>query len=58
MEPDMRFHAAMIEALGSARTSRMYAGLVSEVKLCRSQLQGQKLLSAAEASLATQGPTS
>ena len=46
VEPDMRFHMSLVDALGSERTSRMYRGLVSEVKLCMSQLQGQQLLAA------------
>lgn len=46
VDPDMRFHSALVDALGSPRTSRMYSGLVSEVKLCMSALQGQQLLSA------------
>ncbi|HEX8510955.1 MAG TPA: GntR family transcriptional regulator [Propionibacteriaceae bacterium] len=46
VEPDMRFHMSLVDALGSERTSRRYRGLVSEVKLCMSQLQGQQLLAA------------
>ena len=43
--PDMRFHTALIDALGSPRTSRMYRSLVSEVTLCMAQVQGRNLLS-------------
>ena len=44
VEPDMRFHMCLVDALGSARTSRMYGSLVSEVRLCMSQVQGRDLL--------------
>lgn len=44
VDPDMRFHASLVDALGSARTSRMYRSLVSEVVLCMSQVQGASLL--------------
>lgn len=47
IDPDMAFHTALVDALDSERTSRMYRGLVSEVKLCMSQIQGQQLLSPA-----------
>lgn len=43
--PDMRFHASLIDALGSERTSRMYSMLASEVVLCMSQVQDASLLS-------------
>ena len=42
--PDMRFHTALIDALSSTRTSRMYRSLVSEVTLCMAQVQGRNLL--------------
>ncbi|WP_245581261.1 GntR family transcriptional regulator [Propionicicella superfundia] len=45
VEPDMRFHTALIDALGSPRTSAMYRSLAFEVKLCMSQLQGSQRLS-------------
>ena len=45
IDPDMAFHTALVDAMESERTSRMYRALVSEVKLCMSQLQGQQLLS-------------
>jgi DNA-binding GntR family transcriptional regulator len=47
IEPDMRFHTSLVDALESDRTSKIYHGLVSEVKLCMLQLQGQRLLSPA-----------
>ncbi|WP_062518552.1 GntR family transcriptional regulator [Demequina gelatinilytica] len=45
VEPDMRFHTSLIDALGSARTSAMYHSLAFEVKLCMAQLQGRQRLS-------------
>jgi DNA-binding GntR family transcriptional regulator len=45
VDPDMRFHTALVDALGSIRTSTMYKGLAFEVKLCMSQLQGSQRLS-------------
>lgn len=44
VEPDMLFHAALIEALGSQRLERMYRSLVDEVRLCMAQVQGRSLL--------------
>ena len=45
VEPDMRFHRSLIDALGSERTSRLYGALASEVVFCMSQIQGAALLS-------------
>jgi len=45
VEPDMRFHTALIDSLGSARTSSVYGSLAFEVKLCMAQLQGSQQLS-------------
>jgi len=45
VEPDMRFHTSLIDSLGSARTSNVYASLAFEVKLCMAQLQGSQQLS-------------
>ncbi len=42
--PDMRFHTALVDALGSPRISRMYGSLVTEVTLCMTQVQGRHLL--------------
>ncbi|AXY51689.1 GntR family transcriptional regulator [Rhodococcus ruber] len=47
VEPDMRFHTALVDALGSPRTSRMFGSLVSEVRLCMVQVQGKQLLTTA-----------
>jgi DNA-binding GntR family transcriptional regulator len=40
VDPDMRFHTALVDALGSLRTSTMYKSLAFEVRLCMAQLQG------------------
>lgn len=45
VEPDMRFHTSLIDALGSTRTSAIYHSLAFEVKLCMAQLQGRERLS-------------
>ncbi|WP_197519819.1 GntR family transcriptional regulator [Pseudonocardia sp. HH130630-07] len=45
VDPDMRFHTALVDAAGTVRTSRMYRSLASEVTLCMAQVQGRQLLS-------------
>lgn len=44
VDPDMRFHMALVDGIGSPRTSRMYSSLVSQVKLCMAQIQGLQLV--------------
>jgi DNA-binding GntR family transcriptional regulator len=44
VEPDMLFHAALVQAIGSPRLERMYRSLVDEVRLCMAQVQGRSLL--------------
>lgn len=44
VDPDMRFHRALVDALGSPRTSRAYAVLTSEVTMCMSRVQEASLL--------------
>jgi DNA-binding GntR family transcriptional regulator len=39
VEPDMRFHSAIIDAAGSQRISRAYAGVQAEILLCMVQLR-------------------
>ena len=39
VQPDLRFHRAIIEASGSLRLQRAYHGLQSEIVLCMVQLQ-------------------
>lgn len=45
VEPDMRLHTSLIDAVSSPRLSKMYRTLVGEVRLCMSQVQGKSLLS-------------
>lgn len=45
VEPDMRFHTSLIDALDSPRTSAVYGSLAFEVRLCMAQLQGSQRLS-------------
>lgn len=45
--PDLRFHTALIDALQSERTGRMYRSVLDEVRLCMAQVQGRRLLDAA-----------
>lgn len=47
VDPDLRFHTALIDALESERTSRMYRSVLDEVRLCMAQVQGRQLLDAA-----------
>ncbi len=47
VDPDLRFHTALIDAVGSERTSRMYRSVLDEVRLCMAQVQGRRLLDAA-----------
>lgn len=47
VEPDMRFHTSLIDAVGNERTSRMYRSLVSEVRLCMTRVQSLQLLTTA-----------
>jgi len=44
-DADLRFHTAMIDALGSPRSSAAYGSLAFEVRLCLSQLVVSHLLS-------------
>ncbi|MGA7205127.1 MAG: GntR family transcriptional regulator [Specibacter sp.] len=44
VEPDMRFHTSLVDAVGNERTSRMYRSLVSEVQLCMTRVQSLHLL--------------
>ncbi|MGP7812077.1 GntR family transcriptional regulator [Glutamicibacter soli] len=45
VEPDVRFHAALVQALGSPRTSAIYAQLTDEIRLCMTHVQDATLLS-------------
>jgi DNA-binding GntR family transcriptional regulator len=44
VDPDMRFHTAIVDAIGSERTSRAYLALVAEVRLCMAQVQSRRLI--------------
>ncbi len=44
--PDLRFHTALIDALGSERTARMYRSVLDEARLCMAQVQERRLLEA------------
>lgn len=44
VDPDLRFHTALIDGVGSERTSRMYRSVLDEVRLCMAQVQGRRLL--------------
>lgn len=46
VDPDLRFHTALIDALDSERTGRMYRSVLDEVRLCMAQVQGRRLLDA------------
>jgi DNA-binding GntR family transcriptional regulator len=47
VDPDMRFHTCLVDAIGSPRLGRAYLSLASEVRLCMAQVQGGSLLSTA-----------
>lgn len=47
VEPDMRFHTSLIDAVGNDRVSRMYSSLVAEVRLCMTRVQSLHLLDTA-----------
>lgn len=44
IEPDIRFHLSLIDAVGSDRMSKMYRSLMSEVRLCMNRVQSLGLL--------------
>ncbi|WP_341872808.1 GntR family transcriptional regulator [Leucobacter insecticola] len=44
VEPDMRFHTSLVDAVGSARMSKIYESLANEVRACMLQVQGRNLL--------------
>lgn len=46
VDPDLRFHTALIDALGSERTARMYRSVLDEARMCMAQVQGRRLLDA------------
>jgi DNA-binding GntR family transcriptional regulator len=44
VEPDIRFHRILVDALQSTRLSRLHAGIMSEMRLCMTQVQAHDLL--------------
>jgi len=48
VDPDLRFHTALIDGIGSERFSRMYRSVLDEVRLCMAQVQGRRLIDAEE----------
>ncbi|MDJ0376956.1 GntR family transcriptional regulator [Cryobacterium sp. PH31-L1] len=44
IEPDIRFHLSLIDAVGSERVNKMYQSLMSEVRLCMTRVQSLNLL--------------
>ncbi|MCW4466061.1 GntR family transcriptional regulator [Glutamicibacter sp. MNS18] len=45
VDPDVRFHTALVDALQSPRTSTIYEQLTDEIRLCMSHVQDATLLS-------------
>ncbi|GHE46995.1 GntR family transcriptional regulator [Streptosporangium violaceochromogenes] len=48
VEPDIRFHRSLVDAVGSPRLSRMHASIMAETRLCMAQVQAFGLLRVAE----------
>lgn len=48
VEPDVRFHRSLVDALASPRLSRAHGALMAEMRLCMAQVQANRLLRAAE----------
>jgi DNA-binding GntR family transcriptional regulator len=46
VEPDVRFHESLVDAVGSKRISRLYRALMGEMRLCMAQVQAHGLLQA------------
>jgi DNA-binding GntR family transcriptional regulator len=44
VEPDIRFHRSLVDALGSERLTRAHAALMAETRLCMAQVQTHDLL--------------
>ncbi|WP_245933677.1 GntR family transcriptional regulator [Arthrobacter livingstonensis] len=47
VEPDLRFHTALVAAVGNERIARMYGSLAGEVRLCMTRVQSLHLLDSA-----------
>ncbi|UYQ77786.1 GntR family transcriptional regulator [Glutamicibacter sp. JL.03c] len=48
VDPDVRFHSALVQALDSERTSAIYGQLSDEIRLCMTQVQDATLLDTAD----------
>lgn len=48
VDPDVRFHSALVQALGSPRTSTIYGQLSDEIRLCMTHVQDATLLNTAD----------
>lgn len=48
VDADMRFHSALVDAVGSPRTSRVYRMLADEVRLCMTRTQSADLLAVSD----------
>ncbi len=48
VEPDIRFHRELVDALGSERLTRAHTALMAETRLCMAQVQAHELLRPAE----------
>lgn len=48
VDPDMHFHTALVEGLGSPRARHAYLRLADEVRLCMVRVQGATLLATAD----------
>ncbi|KAB2348605.1 GntR family transcriptional regulator [Actinomadura rudentiformis] len=44
VEPDVRFHRSLVDALGSPRLSRVHSSIMAEMRLCMAQVQAYELL--------------
>lgn len=45
---DIAFHRALVDAQPSPRLARLHAGLAGEIELCIAQVQGRRLIAAAD----------
>ncbi|TDU19210.1 GntR family transcriptional regulator [Arthrobacter sp. JUb115] len=48
VDPDVRFHSALVQALDSTRTSAIYGQLSDEIRLCMTHVQDATLLNTAD----------
>ncbi|MBO2448998.1 GntR family transcriptional regulator [Actinomadura barringtoniae] len=48
VEPDVRFHRTLVDALESPRLSRIHEAMMAEMRLCMAQVQAHELLRVSE----------